>query len=194
VIDAALSRVIEGLVAPRRAVRHIVAGGHGLDVVALLVVLGYTIQAFFGVLVLQVLFPAAQAAGPSVSPVMFHVFNLLLQFFLFFMISGLVFWVGRLMGGAGGMGEVMLAMAWYFFISSALAPLFFFGMGPVLAGEENALSAGLLLVSMAIGLWLLASVVAEVHGFRSTWGVLAVMMGLMLAASLVVTTLVGGPA
>jgi len=188
-----MTKVIEGFSAPRASVRSILDAKHGFDVTFSLVVLAYVVQAFFLVLIAQTLFPVPSDAQPSVSPLMFHIFNLFVQFFIFCLMTGVVFWVGRLFGGTGKLEDTMLGLAWYLFVTSFLSPFFFFGVSSVMAESESALSVLLLFGSMAIGLWVLANCIAEIHGFRSAWRVLSVMLGLLFGASLLMSLAVVRP-
>ena len=52
----------------------------------------------------------------------FHLFNIMLTLCGFMIMSGLVFWIGRAMGGTATLAQSQLAMSWFMLITSLLTP------------------------------------------------------------------------
>ena len=169
--------IVEGLVSPRTAMRRVLDTKPGIDVMLGLVVLSYAIQGMAGILV-----PGTRTGDEPV--LLLHLNLLISQLVIFVVTSSAVFGVGRVFGGTGGLDRSLAGVAWYSFVTSWLSPAALYGLGQA-AGEDaqpGALSSLLLLGATGIGLWVFAGCVAEVHGFRSTWGVLGASLGVMLLA------------
>lgn len=198
-IQDALMGVIEGLVAPRRSVRRILDMKPQIETILGLVVLGYAMQAFFGVLVLDLLFdipPLTDEDGipqESLPPLIYHALNLVGQIVLLFLLACLVFWVGRIFGGTGQLSEALTALAWHLVVTSLLMPFFFYGSAAMVVDSQSDFPFLLLAASMAIGIWVLASFVAEVHGFESVWAVIGVMLGMSFTIGLVMALMLPTP-
>jgi len=172
-----LAGIAEGIVAPRRAMRRVLAQEPGPDVVLGLVLLGYLIQ---GISVLLV--PGAREEGSG--PILLTHLNLLISQLLLFALTGAaVFGVGRVFGGLGTLPQSLVAVAWYSFVTSVLSPAALYGLTAAAAGAADPLALLLLTASVVIGLWVFAGCVAEVHGFRSTLGVFGATIGVLLLAS-----------
>ena len=181
-----IGRIAEGIVTPRTSLRGFLdRGPHGPDTVVALVVLAYLVQAISALVV-----PGASTAEEG-QVLVWHVAGLTFHAILFALAAALVFGVGRVFGGIAQVRHVVLAMAWYFFLTSFLAPLSQFGIGAAMDGEESALSGLLFLATSVIGVWVLAGFVAEIHGFRNTGAVLGAMVALMLLSSVLLSPLIG---
>lgn len=179
-----LSRVAEGVVAPRRSVRRILDQGPlPIDQIASLVVLAYALQALFAVF-----FPAFRAGAESL--IAWHVSALISQFIGFITSSAIVFGIGRLLGGEGRIEDCFAGMAWCGVVTSFLFPLLAAGLP---ASPDAAPSPGgslLLLAGVGIGAWVFAGCVAEIHRFKSTGAVLLAMFVLGTIAALLTLTLI----
>jgi len=116
------------------------------------------------------------------SPLLFFV---LLCGFLVLLVHALV-WMGRALGGTGGLDEMAAVWAWMQGLR-ALAQLILVTLTFVVPGL-----AGLVALAIfVLGLWIMVNFVAEAQNFDSTWqafGVLmAVFVGLMLTLMMLLT-------
>lgn len=187
-MTAGLLRMIgEGYVAPRLAMRRLLDAGYGIEVA-----LGFLALAFLVEAILAILF------GGRGSELSFGVYlvNIALQLAVFFLLSGLIHGIGRAAGGKGTLAGAQLVVGWQALVTSPLTPLTLGFASAFRArpdGVDNAgapveLPAGagfLALVYVAISFWLMANYIAELHGFRNTWGVLATLVGVTLACGVV---------
>ena len=101
-----------------------------------------------------------------------------------------IFFGGKF-GGRGASGDVATAVAWHSVLAAALTPLQAIGFGS--AGPEGALGPGsalFVLLFLALNIWLLASCVAEAHGFASTGRVAAAVIGLFFVFGFAVSLLI----
>jgi hypothetical protein len=195
-IGAVVQNIIGGIFRPRASVRRIIDGGHGFDVVLLLVLLALLVRQIFVTLVLG---DRSQNDGLQLG---MH-FSALIEGAISFMIlSSVVYGIGRVFGGSGSWRETNLAMAWYLLVTSVFVPLALPAMihvaEAVAAAEGGAVGPveipGSLLAMFAVAsgtmLWLFACYIAELHRFARTWSVVAVMLGLSVALSFAVMALV----
>lgn len=178
-----LSRVAEGMASPRRSVRRLLdAGPLGVDTILALVLLSHVVQSMATLAV-------PDARNPEFSALGWHVRAVIQNVVGFGVSSALVFGVGRLFGGKGDIAACFAAMAWCGLVTSFLYPLLIAGIptGP----EPTVTPLGLLLLftGVAIGFWVAAGCVAEVHGFASTGSVLGAMIVMVLLTSLVTAVL-----
>jgi len=186
VISDLVARIVEGLTTPRVSLRSFLERGpHGISVVGALILMSYLVQALSAVLIPGVETTREGGAFP------WHVAGLTLQVILFAISAAAVFGLRQPFGRVAQVWDVVLAMAWYGFLTSFLAPLAQLGAAAAVEGRGGAGATLLFLASAAIGLWVLAGFVAEVHGFRSTGSVLGVMVGLMLLSSFALAPLLG---
>lgn len=93
-----------------------------------------------------------------------------------------IFWGGRMLGGTGGFSDAILAVVWLQFVLACLQVVQTAALlvAPFVAGLIGLFGAGL-------AIWLLASFVAEMHGFRSRGRVLAGIILGFLGLSMVLT-------
>lgn len=180
-IQALISRMIEGLFQPRQAAARILAGNHGADAAVLFLVLAYLIQAMLQILLLGAREQPEGAA--SVPAVAFHLLNIVLQAAMAGIISLLIFGIGRVFGGTGSRLQAFVLVAWHTLVTTVLSPVFLIGMGQLGAGEISGAVLGLMVVAVSIWLWVLAVYTAVLHRFRSPWGVMGVMVGLSFLLS-----------
>ncbi|MEM7671673.1 MAG: hypothetical protein AAF317_21565, partial [Pseudomonadota bacterium] len=176
--------------------------GYGLREVALLVTLGYLIGAIFNL----VLPPAEGAGGAGLA----HIFGLLNWVIGVLLLAWLAWLPPRLFGGQGSWGETLRATAWLSVLINLLWPLLLFAIRLLPdAPFVDALQAGDLaaIVNLVESLappdktmfhlltngfffgsvWLFASFVAEIHGFRRTWLVLLTIFGVIFGPSMFLT-------
>lgn len=178
--------VVQGYVAPRASVRWLLNAGHGLEAALGMLALGYLAEA-----ILMIAFSDVRLGIGG------HLFGVLRELVSFFVLSSLIYGVGRLAGGTGTLRGAQLVFGWHALVTSIASPL---GMGmtaAVLEGQaegEVALSAGpvfLAFIYAGVWLWLLASYVAELHGFRNSWGVLGAITGFIFTLVILLTAVFG---
>lgn len=191
-----LRMIGEGYTAPRLSMRRILDAGYGLEVALTFLVLAFLIEA-----ILAILF-GGRAGGLSFSV---YFVNIALQLAVFFLLSGLIHGIGRAVGGQGTLTGAQLVVGWHALVTSPLTPLTIgfasaFRAQPDAAGgaaegaAEVHIPAGggfLALVYIAISFWLMANYIAELHGFRNTWGVLGALVGVTLACGIVLVSVAG---
>jgi len=189
--------IVQGYLEPRRSVRAIVSTGDGLPTALLMVVLGYLIAA-----ILVLVTPGVERMAEA-GIVTIHVYSLIKQIAFFFILSGLVYFFGRVSGGTATRSEVRMAIGWHMLVTSILTPAMArletamrFTTGPdgqlimpdEMPGGDITMPA---FAAVAIWFWLLALYIAEVHRFRNTIGVLGVVVGIPLGAGFFILGLLG---
>jgi hypothetical protein len=184
VIKDLLERFIESIVTPRQSARRFLASGpHRLDTIAALVLGAYLVQALA-----QIAIPGARPGleGPLIA---WHLAGLTFQAIVYLGSTALVFLVGRLFGGEGRFEDCLSAMAWYGFITSFLTPVALIGWVLAMSGDGGAISSLLFLGAGVLGIWIFSGFVAEIHGFRSSGAVLAVIFGAVTLTSMLLFAL-----
>ena len=174
--------IAQGYLAPRASVRRLLDGGYGIETIIGLLLLGYLISS-----ILMLLVPAdIPQTGNVIARHTAGLFSMAVQFSLF---GALIYWVGRMFGGVGTLPETYLVLAWYVLVTSFLVPLpmSLLAMVQPIEGPDGTLVAPtepvvgniviLAMVAIALCFWLLVRYVAELHGFKNTWGVLGVFFG-----------------
>lgn len=163
--------LIQGYTAPRLSARRILASGGGLQLALMMVALAYLVQAIFSILL--------QPGGFGIAG---HLLAIIQQVIIFFLLSALVYGVGRMAGGTGSLLGSQLVVAWHALVTSVISPLAVgVSAATFQAQESGELPSGVLLlgvVYVAISYWLMANYVAELHGFRSAASVLGAIIGL----------------
>lgn len=184
-----------GYLAPRATLRQLLNGGHGFDVALLLIALGYVLESVL------VKFLVSRPGAGEVSLVAFHMLNMTATVCGFLILSGLVFWAGRIMGGIATLAQTQLAVAWFMLVTSLLSPFAMMGLPDQFFNPSaepgtpiDMSSANTTLIFLVAGavIWLLSSTVAEAHGFRSVWRVAAVIMAIPIGVLLLLSMLGGG--
>jgi len=193
-IGAVIENLIAGYMQPRRSVRRLLDGPYGLPEALLLATLAYLIGAIFTILI-----PVGEQP-PAGSLFVLHVLGLLRQFLSLFLVSGLIFVIGRQFGGRASWRDAYLGIAWYSVVTSLVAPLTLPATVQVVRAVDAAdggavdipFGGAMLLFTVVSGimLWLLACYVAELHRFERTWNVLAVILGLSAVISVIFVALV----
>lgn len=177
--------MVEGLFAPRISARGVLRAQYGLDTAIQFAVLAYCIQAIMAILMPGVPGAQPQGAGSSIG---FHFLNIFAQLAIIGMLAFAVWGIGQLFGGGGSRRQALVLVSWHALVTTLLAPLFLLGASAV-GQEGDAIPLGVVLifgVAVAQYLWVLACYTMELHGFRSPWGV----MGVMLAVAVLLSTLV----
>lgn len=171
-----LARILEGLLQPRISARRILAANLKADAAIMMLVLAYVVQA-----ILQIVLPGARPLPEGVSgvPIGLHFFNILLQIIMVGVLAMMIYGFGRLFGGAGTRLQSFVIVAWHTLVTTVLAPVFIYGMAQLSGGTVPAPTLLLMLIAAGAWMWLLACYTTELHGFRSAWG----PMGMMIAAS-----------
>jgi hypothetical protein len=207
--DSIPSRILEGLSSPRASARRLLDEGHSLGTALLMVALAYLIGSIAQLII------APETLPDNQSPLGFHVVNGLLSVAWFFILAGMAYGLGKISGGTGTLPQAQVVIAWHSLVCSLLTPIVL----PMLtefaafqdqltqaaeaaaeAGQQDLaaimpdaqFSAFSVLLGLAAGfmmVWLLASYVAEMHGFRNTVGVMGVIVGIPLALAVVLTYL-----
>lgn len=181
-----LRSIVEGYTAPRASVRRLLAGGHGVETALAMLALAYLVQA-----VLTILFVAGGVGFVG------HVLAALQQVVMFFLLSALIHGLGRVAGGKGTMEGAQLVVGWHALVTSVISPLALGVSGALRApaeGEAATMPAGvgvLAFVYVGISFWLMANYIAELHGFRSNWGVLGAIVGVTVACAIIFAAVVG---
>lgn len=181
-----LGSLVEGYTAPRRSVRRLLDGGNGIETALGMLALAYIVQAILAILFLS--------AGIGIIG---HLMAILQQLIMFFLLSALIYGLGRIAGGKGTLEGAQLVVGWHALVTSLISPLAigvsavaFRGEGDEAAGVPSGLAL-MAFLYVAISFWLMANYITELHGFRSNWGVLGAIVGLTLAIAILLASIVG---
>ena len=183
-----------GYLSPRATVRGLLNAGHGFNVALMFIALGYALE---GILAKLLIGSASSVEIPVIS---FHLFNIMLTLCGFLILSGLVFWVGRAMGGTASLAQCQLAISWFMLVTSVLTPIALLSMpeqfrnpprDPDVPIDMSDANLTVMMIVSAIGVWLLSSTIAETHGFRSVWRVAGVILAIPVTAAILLGSLAG---
>jgi hypothetical protein len=171
---ASLRRMVgDSITAPRMAARQLlqIGGGYGLALLAVACVA--VLSALFSVLLSRI---SPATGNPDMDYLMTQPLLLAaLQAIGMVIFAMLVTGIGRLFGGTGRLEQILLVFAWLDFL------LLVVQMGLLLLMLALPALGGLMFLGvMVLVTWLLASFVAEVHGFRSTFATAAAMIGTLM--------------
>lgn len=204
-IAAAAARLIEGLFAPRQSTRRLLDQAPAMGQSIQLVFLASVI-AVVGIGLISVVAPNAAPTGNLLGTVAANIVQGVLTFGL---MTALAFAIGRRRGGTGTFEQVAAAVAWSLVVTALFAPfttvamLHLQGAVSEAVSREGALSGdpdvgggtplSMLVVLFGTGfaLWIAASCIAEAHRFKSTVSVLLAMIGVSMAAALLLFVLFG---
>ncbi|MEO0761179.1 MAG: hypothetical protein AAFZ09_05135 [Pseudomonadota bacterium] len=189
-------RMVEGIIAPARSARGVLAERWGLDTAIQVAILAYCLNA-----ILAILMPDARATALPGSWVVAHLVNIIEQVLRVGLLGGLIWGIGALLGGKGTLYPAFALSAWHTLVTVLLQPLFMLGTGAMRRAHEAAKAAAAaagegaaevpapmdlgaastgILVLFAFGVaawfWLMAVYAMELHGFRNVWSVLGVMV------------------
>jgi hypothetical protein len=194
-IGPLVENVIGAFLSPRRSVRRLIDGGHGMDAALLMVLLGYLAREIFILIT-----PGTRLEGAGIPPGRYIV-GLVEAYITFGFMTTVVHHVGRMFGGKGTFRGAALAIAWYLLVISIFTPVVvpafieFAEAAKAAAGAPEgpvAVPGGAMLVltvSSCLMLWLLAAYIAELHRFARTWNVLFVVIGLSIPISILASSL-----
>lgn len=183
-LQTILENVVESYRAPRNAARRIATMVRRPEEVALLFGLSFCVSALLLILTQFLFGTDGDAGGLS-----FVFTNFLIGAASFTILSGLVFWVGRLFGGQGGLMEVAAVIAWHSLVTSIFTP---FIAGAAAPGETPGPAFLIQVGLVGLTLWLLVNFITEVHRFQSAWRVAGVMLAGMFMAGLILPILLAG--
>lgn len=187
--------MVQGYLAPRATLRRVLKGGHGFDIALQLIALGYLLETVLVKLLVS------RTGDGEVSLIAFHMLNITATVCGFLILSGLIFWAGRAMGGIATLAQTQLAIAWFMMVTSILSPFAMMGLpdaffnppaDPSIPIDMSSANTTLIFVVAGAVIWLLSSTVAEAHGFRSVWRVAAVIMAFPIGLLLMISMLGGG--
>ncbi len=189
-------RIVEGFAAPRLSARRILAQGLSIPDMLVITTLGYLIGA-----IAEVLIPGTRLEG-STEAVPRHVSGLIIQYASLFAVAGLVYGFGRAAGGKGTYQQSCAILAWHSLVISFLMPIGLIGATELqqaaqadAAGEAAGLGSTTLislLVFVGVWLWLLASYVSELHGFKSAIGVMGAIVAVMMGSGMMFAMALAG--
>lgn len=194
-IGALVENLIGAFLSPRRSVRRLIDGGHGMDAALLMVLLGYLVREIFILIT-----PGTRLEGGGI-PLSQYIMGLIEAYITFGFMTVVVHHVGRMFGGKGTLSGAALAMAWYLLVISVFTPI----VVPAFIEFADAAKAAVdspdrrvavpggamlvLTVSSCLMLWLLAAYIAELHRFARTMNVLFVVLGLSIPISILASSL-----
>jgi len=199
-VGAVFENIIGGYLHPRASVRRLLSGGHGTQVIALMVLLAFVVRQ-----IMVILIPAeivGDAAGPH--GIGSYIGALIGALISFGIVTVLICFVGRAFGGTGDLRQSALVVAWYDVVTSITSPAVELAArrnleamralaenpeGPVMLSDSAALVA---LAGGVVLLWLYAAYIAELHGFRSAFSVLAVLFAMMILPAMLLTPMLMG--
>ncbi len=167
-----------GLVQPRKATRQLLAARPGMADRFTLVGLAAAMQALFTSLAALIApgFIGAASGGVGLGA---HVALAAAVLIGYVVTATLAYNIGARFGGRGKPAEVATGVALHAALVAALTPLQIAAMG--------ANSAPLLMLYLGLNVWLLASCVAEAHGFEKTAPVAAVTIGAFFAVAMLIS-------
>lgn len=181
-MQAFVENLIEAFRTPRTSARRMIALAPNLRDCLLMVVLAFAIQGLLSGLL----------SGPSAGGIAARFAELGLQLALFFLIVIGAHRIGARFGGKATPEQIGPVVAWHYLVTSFLAPLNVLGMRAV---NPETGSAGILflLVPFSVGLsiWLLASFLAEAHGFQRLGPVIMATVAGFLGLGLITMIFLG---
>jgi hypothetical protein len=186
-------QIVQGYAAPRASARGILSANLSFSDAILIVVLAYVIEA-----VSQILVPGARM-GEETSVISRHGLGLITQIAILFAIAGLVSGFGRAAGGTGTYAQSLVIIAWHALVTSFLSPLALYAVvqmqGIDFQDPDASLGTGSLVALFLFAgmwLWLLASYICELHGFKNIAGVMGAVVVISMGASLLLGVVVSG--
>ena len=191
--------VIGSYLMPRRTMRDLLSRGLGIREIVLLIALGFLIE--------QALFILVSGGRPEgFEPGFSHYVSAVIRTAVTFIaFAWLIFGLGRAFGGTADLMQSSVMLAWYSVVANLLLPPALYGLlkiQSVTGGEQmtdemaRAVQGPFAIVMFIAGvwLWLLASYVTELHGFKSLMSVIAVMFGVLMVGAILFAGLLGGMA
>ena len=189
--------VIGSYLTPRRMMRDLLSRNLGIREIVLLVALAFLIE--------QALFLLVAGGRPEgLEPGLSHYLSAIIRTGVTFVaFAWMIFGLGRAFGGTADLMQCSVMLAWFSVVANLLLPPALYGLmriQSVSGGEQmteemaRAVQAPFAIVMMIAGawLWLLASYVTELHGFKSLMSVIAVMFGVLMVGAFLFAGLLGG--
>lgn len=176
-IGSILAHIVEGIVRPAASVERLMQRRPQTADAALMVVAAYALQRAWNLLLL------GDSASLNIAQ---HLFSLMVMLATTFVIGFLIFAIGRAFGGHAEREPSLVIAAWHSLVMTMLWPLLLLGAGDLSLAPGTEVSAGALLVVLVFStqwIWLLARYTAVIHGFRSNWSVVGVILGLSMLFS-----------
>lgn len=186
-------QIAQGYAAPRASARGILSAGLTVPDAVLIAVLAYIVEA-----ISQILVPGARM-DEETDALSRHGIGLITQIGILFAIAGLVSGFGRAAGGTGTYAQSLVIVAWHALVTSFLAPVALYAVvqiqGVDFQDPDATIGSGPLLALLLFAgmwLWLLASYISELHGFKNIAGVMGAVVVISMAASLLMGIVVSG--
>ncbi len=197
-MGAVFENIIGGYLHPRASVRRILSGGYGVQEILLLLLLAFVVRQIMVILI------PIEVAGHGPAGIGAYIGRLIGALLSFGIITVLICYVGRVFGGTGDIRQTALVVAWYDVVTSVTSPFVELAARQNLEAMQSlardpdvpvALSdtaAMIALVGGALLLWLYAAFIAELHGFKRTFSVLAVLFAIMILPAMLLTPMMMG--
>lgn len=155
--------------APRAAARRVLDVFTGYEAIALIFAVSFALSSFLTLVVIYM-------GGRTTVGLGFVLPSLVVSLVAYAIAVLLIHRIGALFGGRASLRDIAAVVAWHSLATVIFAPL-------VTAATLPGLSAGMLgllaigqLAMIGVVIWLLASFVAEAHGFAGTLRVVGVML------------------
>ena len=188
--------IVGSFLMPRRTIRVVLAQRFGAEEIALLVLFGYLVSEILSIIVPD----ARPEGGTDLNRYVVGVIGSALSFLAF---AWPVYGLGRVFGGTADFQQSCTVVAWYSIIDKFVFVPLTAKVEKLLAAvkagpmtEETALAmqgdAGIVMACGMFLLWVLASFIAELHGFVSVIAVAATTIGVMMGALLFFAAFTGG--
>ncbi len=174
--------VTEGFLAPRRTARQLIETDVPFAAILELAVLSYAI----GGLVAVFLLPPAESAVALFER---HAGGLLAHLGSILLSTALIFGAGRFFGGVGKIDDALVIVCWCTLLQTLWLILPTVFLVDIPNEDVPGVAVLLLLIWGGILFWLLASYVAELHGFRSVAAVAGVMVGTGLMLGVLISAI-----
>jgi hypothetical protein len=209
------ARLFEGIAAPRRSARWVMGQVLSMRDALILVALGATLSLIVEVVGIDLIYLASYGGRDSAGTLIPDLIRAAItSAVLFFAVSGVAHRIGMRRGGQASYAQIAAVVAWWMVIEALLTVPILIAFSEVLQFPEGydltaqtseqfqadvnagvvGFSAGALLVCFGLGLytlWILASFLAEAHGFESPASVLFAVVGLAMCFSLIFLVFIG---
>ncbi len=197
-MGAVIENVIGGYMHPRASVRRIMSGAYGVQEILLLVLLAFVVRQIMVILI------PIEVAGDGPAGLGAYIGRMVGALISFGIITTLICYVGRVFGGTGDFRQSALVVAWYDVVTSVTSPFVelaarqnlaamqSLAQNPDVAVELSDSAAMIALIGGALLIWLYAAFIAELHGFKRTFSVLAVLFAMMILPAMLLTPMMMG--
>lgn len=197
-MGAVIENLIGGYMHPRASVRRILNGGYGMQEILLLVLLAFVVRQIMVILI------PIEVAGTIPSGFGAYIGRLVGAFVSFGIITALICYLGRVFGGTGDFRQSALVVAWYDVVTSVTSPFVELAARQNLEAMQSLAknpevpvtlsdsAAMITLIGGGLLLWLYAAFIAELHGFKRTVSVLAVLFAITILPMMLLTPMMMG--